>query len=371
MKSISSLAASTILLAIIPAAPAAASQTLDFPGLRLDLFGGAAWGRTSSGVYLDATDSGEFENGVLAINGRHEFSSSLAGIAQVELIRRPGDSDVDLDYLFLDWRPNDATTWRFGRTKQPFGLYAEFHDLGTDRPFYDLPQSVYGPTEIVAESLDGVSFLLRRDLGASELHFEAYLGRVRFEASEPWEGLEDHPPAAGGDTEEVRRDETVGIRVEWEHQSGLTLGFSAFRGEDEHGGDEDFSAALGAGLHLRWENDLWLLRAEAVRFDEGDNLQIDAAYLEAAHRFGQHWQSALRWDRSTTRVEETDLGTLGTAALGHHRDLAAGLNYWINSNLVLKLSHHWVEGEHFLRGEDGGRQTDGAEMWRFGVQFLY
>lgn len=370
MKPFHPLRASLFLLPALLPFRADASEALDFPGLRLDLFGGAAWGRTDGGIYLDASESGEFENGVLAINGRHEFSSSLAGIAQVELIKRPHDSEVELDYFFLDWRPNDVATWRFGRTKQPFGLYAEFHDLGTDRPFYDLPQSVYGPTEIVAESLDGVSLLLRRDFAASELHLEAYAGRVRFDASEPWEALEEGS-GLEEDTEEIRRDETVGVRVEWEHRSGITLGFSAFRGEDQHGGDEDFSAALGTGLHLRWENDLWLMRAEAVRFDEGENLRIDAAYLEAARRFGKHWQAAARWDRSITDVEEEDLEDLGAAALGHHRDLAAGLNYWVNSNLVIKLSHHWVEGKRFLRGDDGGRQEGGTELWRFGVQFLY
>lgn len=372
MKATFSFTASLILLALVPAAPAAAGEALDFPGLRLDLFGGLAGGRTGEGLYLGATESGEFENANLAINARHEFTSALAGIAQVELTQKPGDTEVELDYFFLDWRPNDTTTWRFGRAKQPFGIYSEFYDLGTDRPFYDLPQGLYGPTEIVAESLDGVSCLTRFDLAKSELRLDAYAGRVRFTATEPWEDLEEGPRALEVEEEDIDRDETVGFRLEWERSSGLTLGLSAFRGEDEHGGDdEDFGAALAAGAHLAWDDGTWLVRAEAVHFEEGDNLDVDAAYLEAARHFGKHWQGALRWDRSTTTVEEEDLEELGATALGEHRDLAAGINYWVSSGLVVKLSHHWVEGERFLAGEDGERTENGTELWRLGVQFLF
>ena len=368
----SPLTASALLFALHLAGPAAASEKLTLPGVRFDLFGGLGWGRSGEGLYLDGNESGELENAALAISARHEFSTVLSGIAQVEITRSPGETEIELDYFHLDWRPNDHSTWRFGRTKQPFGIYSEFYDLGTDRPFYDLPQSVYGPTEIVAESLDGVSYLFRHDLAGSELRFEAYLGRVRFEASEPWEGLEEEPFSLEKETEEIDRDKTIGLRLEWQHRNGLTLGFSAFRGEDEHGGgDQEFNTALGAGVHLSWENENWLLRAEAARFEEDENLEIDAGYLEAARRFGPHWQVAARWDRSSTRVEELDLDALGAAALGHHRDLAAGLNYWVSSGLVLKLSHHWVEGERFLAGEDGARAEEGTGMWRFGVQFLY
>lgn len=359
------------LLALTPARPAAAGDRLSLPGLRLDLFGGLAWGHAGQGVYLDANDSGEFENGNLALNARHDFSPSLAGVAQVQLSRRPGETEIDLDYLFLDWRASDTTTLRLGRTRQPFGLYSEFYDLGTDRPFYDLPQGIYGPTEIVAESLDGLSFLARRDLAKGELRFEAYAGQVSFAATEPWEGPNGGLPDLEAEDEDIDRDRTVGFRLEWQSPAGLTLGLSAYRGEDDHtGNDESFGAALAAGAHLMWERGDWLLRAEAVHFEEDRNLDVDAAYLEAARRFGRHWQGALRWDRSTTTVAEEDLAELG-AALGEHRDLAAGLNYWVNSGLVLKLSHHWVDGERFLPGENGARAEDGTEMWRFGVQFLY
>lgn len=355
------------------ALPAAAGDQLSWPGLRLDVFGGWAWGETSENIYLDASRSGEFEKGNLAISARHDFSPKLRGVAQVELEQAPGETEVDLDYFFLDWRPDDTYTIRLGRSKQPFGIYSEFFDLGTDRPFYDLPQGIYGPTEIVAESLDGLSFLARRDLAGNELRFDAYVGKVRFAATEPWEDLEDGETLIETEEEDIDREETVGVRLEWQNRAGLTLGLSAFRGRDTHNGDEEeFGSARAFGGHLVWDDGRWLVRAEAVHFEEEGNLDVEAAYFEAARRFGKHWQAALRWDRSTTRVEEEDLDEFGAEELGEHRDLAVGVNYWLNPGLVLKLSHHWVEGERFLAGgEIGTPEANEARLIRFGVQFLY
>jgi hypothetical protein len=361
------------LLGLFPGRPAAADDRLSIGGVRFDLFGGWAYGKTDENLYLDASADGEWENANLALSARRDFSSRLRMVGQVELSQRPGESEVELDYLFLDWRPNDVYTLRLGRSKQPFGIYSEFFDLGTDRPFYDLPQSIYGPTEIVAESVDGLSFLARRDFAGSELRLEAYVGKVRFAATEPWEALEEGEEILELEEEDIDREETVGFRLEWQNRTGFTAGVSAFRGEDTHGGDEEeFGKARGVGGHLMWDTGVWLVRAEAVHFEEEGNLDIEAAYLEAARHFGEHWQAALRWDYSTTEVEEADLEESGAEELGEHRDLALGVNYWVNPGLVIKLSHHWVEGERFLAGgEIGTPEANEARMVRLGVQFLY
>lgn len=361
-----------LIVFLLAGRPATAGDALSFAGVRLDLFGGWAYGKTDENFYLDASPDGESENANLAISARHDFSPKLRLVGQAELSRRPGESEAELDYLFLDWRPTDNTTWRLGRSKQPFGIYAEFFDLGTDRPFYDLPQGIYGPTEIVAESFDGLAFQARRELGAGELRLDAYAGKVRFAATEPWEAAGDLEQSFEVEEEDIDRNETVGFRLEWQNRGGLTVGVSAFRGEDTHAGDADeFGAALGGGAHLMWDSGDWLVRAEAARFEEKHNLEVEAAYLEVARRFGPHWQGAFRWDRSTTLVDEADLEELG-ADLGEHRDVAAGLNYWFNSKLVLKLSHHWVEGQRFLAGEElGSPEANETKMIRFGVQFLY
>ena len=364
---------SWLLLLLLPGRPAAAGEALTFAGIRLDLFGGWAYGKTDENLYLDAGTDGEWENANLALSARRDFSSKLRVVGQAELSQSPGESEIELDYLFLDWRPNDTYTLRLGRSKQPFGIYSEFFDLGTDRPFYDLPQGIYGPTEIVAESLDGLSLLARRDLAGSELRFDAYIGKVRFSATEPWEELEEGEAILEPEEEEIDREETFGFRLEWQNRAGFTLGVSAFRGEDTHEGDEEeFAAARAFGGHLVWDTGIWLVRAEAVHFEEEGNLNIEAAYLEAARHFGDHWQAAVRWDHTSTEVEEEDLGEFGAEELGEHRDLAVGVNYWVNPGLVLKLSHHWVEGERFLAGgEIGTPEANEARLIRFGVQFLY
>jgi hypothetical protein len=34
--------------------------------------------------------------------------------------------------------------------------------------------------------------------------------------------------------------------------------------------------------------------------------------------------------------------------LKEHRDIAAGVNYWLNSNFVLRANYHMTEGNRFL-----------------------
>ncbi len=366
------LLASLLILTSSP--PAKADTSLSFAGLRTDVFGGWAWGKTTQGEYLDGSQSGEAENAGVGLILRKEFSPSFQATGQFELEQHPGETEAVIDYLFVDWHPREEVSLRVGRTKQPFGIYSEFFAIGTDRPFFDLPQGVYGPAEIVAESFDGLTYSGRHDLSTGELRWDIYAGRISFATTEPWEDLraEELPGTVPLDVQEekIHRDKTVGFRVEWQSNSNLTLGMSAYRGEDRHTGDEEFGSAIGFGAHAMWENDTWLFRAEAVHFEEKGNLDVDAAYVEAARYFGPHWQAALRWDRSNTSLEEVDLESFGAATLGEHRDLALGVNYWLSSKLVFKLSHHWVEGGRFLSGEDtlAGEEI---ELWRFGVQFAY
>lgn len=357
------------LFACCPALPAVADNVLSSPGLRVDVFGGWAWGETTDGEYLDASSAGEFDKGSLGIAMRHDFSSRLRAVGQVEVSETPEETEADLDFIFLEWRFRDDSTLRLGRSKQPFGIYSEFFDLGTDRPFYDLPQGIYGSTEIVAESLDGLAYFARRDVGRGELRLDAYIGTVRFASAEPWEFLHDGGgnPDLEIEEEDVKRERTLGFRIEWQAHSGFIVGVSGFRGRDRHGDLSDRTTAIGFGTHFAWDTGAWLLRAELAHLEEKENLDISAGYLEVARHFGHHWQAAVRLDRSLTTVEELDLEAAGHEELGKHRDLALGLNYWVHPKLVLKLSRHWVEGGRFL-GDIGEEST---ELWRFGVQFVY
>ena len=66
------------------------------------------------------------------------------------------NQDVELDYAFAEWFVSDALKIRMGRVKHPFGLYGEIFDVGTLRPFYLLPQSIYGPNGFTAKAYNGV-----------------------------------------------------------------------------------------------------------------------------------------------------------------------------------------------------------------------
>jgi len=66
---------------------------------------------------------------------------------------------------------------RAGKVKQPFGISAEVFDVGTRRPFFELPQAVYGPIGLVGESYKGIGFTGSFDVqGGWGLAYDLYGG---------------------------------------------------------------------------------------------------------------------------------------------------------------------------------------------------
>ena len=60
-----------------------------------------------------------------------------------------------------------------------------------------------------------------------------------------------------------------------------------------------------------------------------------------------------------------------------HDDLAVSLNYWFNSNLVLKFGYHKIEGNLFAHPADifqaiiEDRLDDSTDLITFGAQFSF
>ena len=309
-------------------------------------FGGDAYGHTQDNLYLAGGPSGEYQNAQLALALIAAPSPRLQISSQLSWAQTPDGTSTELDYAFAEWRFSDALRLRVGRAKQPFGIYTEIFDVGTVRPFYSLPQGVYGPAALVAEGYDGVGLTGHARLGrAWGLAYDAYFGGVRLASTPLAPGL-DEGEGAGEEVEIIR--DAVGGRVWLEAPvEGLRFGASIYSGKEER---EEQVRHTVFGLHGEYLDGPWSLRSEYVWHPEHLGPHLRAFYVEGARRLGGHFQAALRYDWSDTTFPSGE--PLPEPSLGRHEDAAVGLNYIFSPNLVLKTSYHRVNGNRYARPED-------------------
>jgi len=310
-------------------------------------FGGDAYGHTEDNLYLVGGPHGAYQNAQLALSVIASPSEKLQITSQLSWKQEEDGTSTELDYAFAEWRFSDALRFRAGRAKQPFGIYTEIFDVGTVRPFYSLPQGVYGPAALVAKGYDGVGLTGRVGLGTRwALGYDAYGGGVRLASTELAPGIDTGEGAA--EEVEIIRD-AVGGRVNLESPvPGLRFGASAYSGKEER--EEQVRHSV-YGVHAEYLADGWSIRSEYVWHPEKEGPHLRAAYFEAARRFGGHWQGAVRYDWSDTTFPSA-AEPLPATSLGRHEDAAVGLNYYLSSAFVMKASYHHVDGNRFARPED-------------------
>ena len=150
--------------------------------VQLHGFGEWAYGRTDGNSYLGGSEEGDYDQVGLALNVSSEISDKVSVVGQIAVRTHAGeDPAAALDYAFARWKLNDSLQVRVGRSKHPFGIYTEIFDVGTLRPFFHLPQSIYGPSEIAAQAYDGVGLTGTHAIGKNmALDFDVYAGEIGF-----------------------------------------------------------------------------------------------------------------------------------------------------------------------------------------------
>ncbi|WP_198097176.1 hypothetical protein, partial [Clostridioides difficile] len=78
-----------------------------------------------------------------------------------------GNYNVQADWLFLTYRPNDELKFRGGRQIAPIFLYSEQVDVGYTYLPTRLPYEVYGTVPV--KSVTGVGVIYAKRLGALEV----------------------------------------------------------------------------------------------------------------------------------------------------------------------------------------------------------
>lgn len=382
----------TLLIAgLVAGMPAA--NALDKDDIAIHGFGGWAYGITDGNRYLVGDSDGLADNVQFSLNLTVTASERFTIVTQVDWDQGEDDIETELDYAFVEIELNKSLDLRLGRVKHPFGIYAEVFDVGTLRPFFLLPQSIYGPQGITAEHYDGIGLRGSKYGPRWGVEWDLYAGE--------FQGDIEFPGVLTGNPEQVfeavsespfELDDVIGGRLNiFPPVDGLSFGISALDGSqtlDSLGGVAQIDASYSVfGAHVEYLTDVWSVRAERARIEvaDGDNFEGDGFYVEVARRFGDHWQIAARYDDFDSEpgpLAPVDLGRLPPFALQFFssEDIGIGLNYWLSPELVIRLNVHLVEGNRFAFPDNpadaqaafaSGRLEKDTELLILGAQFSF
>jgi hypothetical protein len=336
-------------------------------------FGEWAYGKTNGNQYLAGDHDGRYDDAALGLNVTANVTERLRVVGEAEWLDGKEGTEVRLHYSFAEWRFSDKVKLRAGKVKQPFGISAEVFDVGTLRPFFELPQAIYGPIGLVGESYKGIGFTGYLDLkGGWGLTYDLYGGGQEHEEYVAPEAVVLGEEFSNGNTLERIRN-LVGGRVVVETPVlGLRLGASAYTG------DEVGSAHLhGIAAQVEYLAGPWSARSEYAHEAVKDDLVVNAFYAEVAYHIDPHWQVAGQYGRLTSDV--LAIPEPAAPSLLDHKEVALGLNYWWNPNFVFKLSFHRVDGNRFA-GPDplelaqavaSGTLKEKTNLVLFGAQFSF
>ena len=351
-----SLAVAAVLA--LAAMPALAQTTSSGNIIEFHGFGGWAYGKTDGHKYSLAREDGEYDNAEFALNVSSAPVDQLSIVAQVRLDSRGQGKEVDLDYAFAEWTFNDAAKVRAGRVKHPFGIYGEVFDVGTVRPFYNLPASIYGANGFTARAYNGAGLTGQVALGQWDFQYDVYGGQIEGDLETPGllstvKELFAEPSITFG----YRVEDAYGGRLNiGTPVDGLTVGMSGYSGQaytDLSEVDTDQRDVYAA--HAEYTRGGFAIRSEYGHLKNGSDFAVDSAYIESSYRLGQHWQIAGRWDQLEVTLPGTNLSRLPKIfpQLLDHSEAAIGLSYWFTPGFVVRGSYHRADGNRFAFPETG------------------
>lgn len=368
-------------LAGMPAFAQSTSGVIDIHG-----FGGWAYGKTDGHKYSLGRESGDYDNAEFALNVSAKPLEQLSVVAQLRLDSASGNKQAELDYAFAEWTFSDAARVRVGRVKHPFGIYGEVFDVGTIRPFYSLPLSLYGANGFTARAYNGAGITGNVPLGRKwGLQYDVYGGQIEGDFETP--GL-----LSTASQYFAEPNITFGYRVENAYGGrlnlttpleGLTVGTSAYTGQAYTDLSEvDTDKRDVYAVHAEYALERFAIRSEWGHLKNGGDFEVDSGYLEASYRIGEHWQIAVRQDQLEVTLPGTNLSRLPKIfpQLLEHSETALGLSYWFSPNFVVRGSFQRTDGNRFAFPETSdevkaalasGELDRKTNMVLFGAQFSF
>ncbi len=385
---------------------------------KVSLHGSGSWaaGMTDNeNRYFLWTEDGNLEHIEAALNIRAEVYETMYVYVQASFDRTWVGTDAKVDYAFAEWSFSDQLTFRGGKVNAPFMLYSDMDDTRTALPFFNLPLGIYHNAGVDAYKGIGLTgtvslpgdWTVQCDIygGTMVQHPDRKISYAYTETDDSGNPLVDE----NGDPDfsddwfleipDQAVEKMIGGRIMVSPSlEGLRFGFSAYTGdqkyydsgslteyEEKWEGETLFNTVenpIFAGFSIEYLSDIWELRGEyLLTYQDDTEHQANRAYAEAAYRFTEHWQAAVRYEHNTVD-EFSDQGFLyDFEALREHKELVFGLNYWFTPRLAIKGSYHIVQGNRVVVPEDDEKYRDGlwegrfneeeTQLFLFGLQFSF
>lgn len=368
----------TRLLAVATCAICTAARGTELAEGRLSIngSGGAAFAISGNNEVhspsMTATPDGVFENLDVNLTLTARITSELTVASQLFFDELDGPAS-GIDWTFAELHLSKWLKVRAGKVKLPFGISNEVESVGTLRPFYSLPESVYGNTTVATrayygagatgELLSGQSWTLDYDVFGGE----ATLSSVRPFAvmtKPPDPNAPPGPPVPVAAMADRVHSLFGGRLIVGTPLEGLSLRVSAYRGRLED------ATLLVAMLSIEYSVDDWLLRAEGYRSSEQSINH--GGYVEVARFVTPHVQLAaqLQGLRTHARAVPDD------SPLLWHASASLGLNYWFTQAMVVKAAFSKISGNRLafppqLDASSTRNLSEDTPLFSLGTQFSF
>jgi len=332
------------LAGVLLLAAATASAQTDAGGIsenlsKLSIHGylSQAYAFTNGNQFLGITEDGTADYRALALQFHYDISAQDDIIIQFDherLGKSPVQAlkdDIELDWAFYEHRFSTGTDVKVGRVQMPFGIYNEVRDVGTLLPFYRPNADFYGEVTFTTESVDGIVATQSIALPADwNLSIAGYFGDAEL------------PIPSGADLFVSHVKNLFGGQVWLETPiEGIRVGAGANRMTAENlleDVSEDRVDQWTASVEIAL--DFFQIRSE-YRNAKYEGGYYRAWYAQAGVPVG-HGVSILG---EYSKVEfALSYPFVGQISGDLDEDKAAGVQWKIRWDLVLKAEYHWNEG---------------------------
>jgi hypothetical protein len=305
-------------------------------------FGGWTYGRSTDNHFLAGTPEGDYHSLWMAINVSKRLDDKLSIHTQGEFRETQNDETAELDYAFAEYKLSDQLLFRVGQVKNPFGIYTEVFDVGTLRPFIDLPQGVYGPAGFAGEAYRGIGVSGTADVGAWAVGYDVYGGGDDLRKAEVPEhfyaGSTLQVGTAQFETQSTRN--VIGGRVVLKTPiRGLSFGGSSYTGTIDDSTSTRRTIIAG---QIGYRTNVLTLESEVAHQSQVRDEQATGGYVLAALRLTPEWQVAAHYDKLSTAYYRANV--TAAPSLQYHRESAFAVSRWMTRAFVLKAEYHRVSG---------------------------
>ncbi|MER2556359.1 MAG: hypothetical protein ABTQ93_02600 [Candidatus Competibacter denitrificans] len=344
--------------------------------------GNRIFGESDANGSLDFTEAG--------LNASWNPNADLRLAGQV-LFRRAGtghEHDLELDFGLLDYTifstPDHLLGTRFGRFKNPLGLYNDTRDVLFTRPTILLPQSIYlERTRDLALSADGGLLYGEHRSEAGNILLEIGAGVPRgnnLDTELAYFGA-DYP----GETEP--KLSYIG-RLSYEREGGkyraaISSVWLDVRYQPKFpASDDDLPPVkdifIPVIFSMQYNGDPFSITAEYAtrriqRASLGHALDLDITgysyYLQAVYQFDENWQFIARYDALyNNRADKYGKGyqaiTKRPAYTQFATDWTFGVRYSLTASFLIAAEYHYINGTAWLPYQDNPDPNDVEKHWQ-------